>query len=114
MAFGRYKQPPITPYDLALSTASRFDQVDWVKYALVMAKEILISEFKAHCTAELKRVHRTGQPLIVTLRGKPIARVESIRPQGEPAVKLGSKRGKARIKRDLIKFDFAGEWEMNR
>jgi prevent-host-death family protein len=79
-----------------------------------MAKEMLISEFKAHCIAELKRVHRTGQPLIVTLRGKPIARVESVSAPGEKAIKLGSKRGKARIKRDLVKFDFSRDWEMNR
>jgi antitoxin (DNA-binding transcriptional repressor) of toxin-antitoxin stability system len=79
-----------------------------------MAKEMLISNFKAHCIAELKRVHETGQPLIVTLRGKPIARVEAVRAAGQPAVKLGSKRGRASIKRDLVKFDFSNEWEMNR
>jgi prevent-host-death family protein len=79
-----------------------------------MAKEMLISEFKAHCIAELKRVHRTGQPLIVTLRGKPIARVESIRAAGEAAIKLGSRRGNARIKRSLVRLDFTHEWEMNR
>jgi prevent-host-death family protein len=79
-----------------------------------MAKEILISEFKAHCIAELKRVHRTGQPLIVTLRGKPIARVESVRAKGEPAIKLGSRPGNAVIKRDLVKIDFTREWEMDR
>jgi hypothetical protein len=79
-----------------------------------MAKEMLISNFKAHCIAALKKVHETGQPLIVTLRGKPIARVEAVRVAGEPAVKLGSKRGRANIKRDLVKFDFSKEWEMNR
>jgi len=62
----------------------------------------------------LKRVHQTGQPLIVTLRGKPIARVEPFRSPDEPAVKLGSRRGQARIKRDLVKFEFSDEWEMNR
>jgi prevent-host-death family protein len=79
-----------------------------------MAKEMLISEFKARCIAELKRVHQTGQPLIVTLRGKPIARVEAVRSPAEPAVKLGSRRGHARIKGNLIKIDFSDEWEMNR
>jgi len=79
-----------------------------------MAKQMLISEFKAHCIAELKRVHRTGQPLTVTLRGKPIARVEAIRSPDEPAVKLGSRRGGAQIRRDLVRFDFSDEWEMNR
>ncbi len=79
-----------------------------------MAKEMLISEFKAHCIAELKRVHQTGQPLTVTLRGKPIVRVERVRPPGQPAVNLGSRRGRARLKRDLVRFDFSEEWEMNR
>lgn len=79
-----------------------------------MPKEMLISEFKAHCIAELKRVSQTGQPLIITLRGRPIARVEAVRSPDEPAVKLGSKRGHATVKRDLAKFDFSAEWEMNR
>ena len=75
---------------------------------------MLISDFKAHCIAELKKVSRTGQPLIVTLRGKPIARVEAVHSAGASAVKLGSKRGRATAKRDLVKFDFSKEWEMNR
>ena len=79
-----------------------------------MAKEMLISRFKARCIAELKRVHQTGQPLTVTLRGTPIARVEAVRRRGEPAVKLGSRRGHASVNRDLVKFDFSMEWDMNR
>ncbi|PYI82654.1 MAG: hypothetical protein DME26_16930 [Verrucomicrobia bacterium] len=79
-----------------------------------MAKEMLISQFKARCIAELKRVQQTGQPLVVTLRGKPIARVEAVRSKHEPAVKLGSRRGQAIIKRDLVKIDFSDEWEMHR
>jgi prevent-host-death family protein len=79
-----------------------------------MPNEMLISKFKAHCIEELKRVRDTGQPLVVTLRGHPIARVEAVRSTNEPAVKLGSRRGKAEIKRDLVNIDFADEWEMNR
>jgi len=79
-----------------------------------MPKEMLVSEFKARCIAELKRVRQTGQPLIVTLRGKPLARVEAIRSPDEPVIKLGARRGHARITRDLVKVDFSAEWEMNR
>lgn len=79
-----------------------------------MAKEMLISEFKARCIAELKRVNQTGQPLVITLRGKPIARVEAVGSSDEPAVKLGTRRGHASIKRDLVKCDFSDEWEINR
>ena len=79
-----------------------------------MAKEILISEFKARCIAELKRVNRTGQPLIVTLRGKPIARVEAAGDRSEPSVKLGARRGNLRMTVDLVKVDFSDDWEMNK
>ena len=79
-----------------------------------MVKEMLISEFKAKCISVLRRVHQTGRPLVVTIRGKPIARVEAVRAANEPYVKLGTRRGQARAKRDLVKFDFSGEWEMNR
>lgn len=78
-----------------------------------MPKEILISEFKAHCIAELKRVHNTGQPLIVTLRGQPIARVEPIRQTKEPMVQLGALSGQAKILEDLTAIDFSDDWEIN-
>lgn len=38
-------------------------------------KSIAITEFKAHCLALLEGIARTGEPLLVTKRGKPIARV---------------------------------------
>lgn len=78
-----------------------------------MPKKLLISEFKARCIAELKEVQRTGQPLIVTLRGKPIARIEAIRSKEHPDVLLGARRGNAQIKGDLVETHFSGEWEMN-
>jgi hypothetical protein len=36
-------------------------------------KELGISEFKAKCIHELKMVQETGEPLLVTLRKRPIA-----------------------------------------
>ena len=88
-----------------------------VKYSEAV-KEMLISEFKAHCwersIAEIKKVHRSGRALTITLRGKPIAQVVPLLPKGEPAVKLGSRPGDAVIKRDLTEVDFTDEWEINR
>ena len=75
---------------------------------------MLISQFKAHCIAEIKKVHRTGKALTITLRGKPIAQVVPLLAKDEPAVKLGSRPGDAVIKRDLAQVDFADEWEINR
>ncbi|MGI8604910.1 MAG: type II toxin-antitoxin system Phd/YefM family antitoxin [Verrucomicrobiales bacterium] len=77
-------------------------------------KEMLISKFKAQCIAEIKKVHRTGRPLTITLRGKPLAQVVPLFPKNEAAVKLGSRPGDAVINRDLAKVDFADEWEINR
>lgn len=38
-------------------------------------KSIAITEFKAQCLALLEDVSRTGEPLTITKRGKPLARV---------------------------------------
>jgi prevent-host-death family protein len=38
-------------------------------------KSIAVTEFKSHCLALLEDVARTGEPLVVTKRGKPLARV---------------------------------------
>lgn len=38
-------------------------------------KTIAAGQFKAECLALLDRVARTGQPIIVTKRGKPVARL---------------------------------------
>ena len=36
---------------------------------------VTISEFKATCLSLLKKVRRTGEPILVTLRGEPVAMV---------------------------------------
>jgi prevent-host-death family protein len=38
-------------------------------------KSITLTEFKAHCHALLEHVARTGEPVVITKRGKPLARV---------------------------------------
>jgi prevent-host-death family protein len=38
-------------------------------------RSVAVSEFKARCLALLEDVARTGEPLLVTRRGKPLARV---------------------------------------
>ncbi len=46
-------------------------------------KSVAISHFKAHCLSLLEDIARTGEPLLVTKRGKPLARVT---PSGETSV----------------------------
>ena len=39
---------------------------------------VMASEFKKHCLALLDRVARTGTPIVVTKRGRPVARLVPI------------------------------------
>ena len=50
-------------------------------------ERVLISEFKARCIQLIKRVQATRQPLIVTLRGHPMAKVIPFEQEGETGVK---------------------------
>jgi len=77
-------------------------------------ERVLISEFKARCIELIKRVQATRQPLIVTLRGRPVAKVVPFDERGETGVRLGSRIGNAIFKGDIVHFDFGDEWEMNR
>jgi prevent-host-death family protein len=61
-----------------------------------------ISTFKATCLAVLEEVRQTGEPVIVTKRGAPIAEIV---PAGRPATakrELGGLRGTCQILGDII------------
>jgi prevent-host-death family protein len=78
---------------------------------------MLVSDFKAKAIATLKRVKQTGEPVLVTLRGMPLAEVVPVQPKGG-GKGIGFGDGRGLIKRrpsdeDLVRGDFAAEWEMN-
>jgi prevent-host-death family protein len=61
-------------------------------YNLTMStqpKTISTSEFEGHCLALLDKVARTRQPLIVTKRGKPVAKIVPTEASRSPRL-LGS------------------------
>ena len=76
-------------------------------------RTMLVSEFKAKCIATLKEVQRTRQPLLITLRGEPLAAVQPVRvrPAGK---RLGALKGRMLIRRDLVRIDTTRDWEMLR
>ena len=76
-------------------------------------KTMLVSEFKAKCIAVLKEVQRTREPLVITLRGKPLVTVLPAEPRG-PGKRLGGLRGRMTIRRDLVKVDTTADWEILR
>jgi prevent-host-death family protein len=72
------------------------------------AQEISASEFKAKCLKLLDRVARTRQPLTVTKRGKPVARVVPL-----VATDPRSLRGSLKIHGDIV-APLDVEWEADR
>lgn len=76
-------------------------------------KTMLISEFKAKCIAALKEIRETRQPMMVTLRGKPLVIIEPAEVRGSQK-QLGGLKGRMSIRRDLVKIDSSKDWEMMR
>lgn len=73
-----------------------------------MAKEIAAGKFKAECLALLDQVAATGEELVVTKRGKPVARVV---PVEEPPSLRGSIRILVSEEELLEPLD---DWEVDR
>jgi hypothetical protein len=70
---------------------------------------MLISEFKAKCIGALKKVRHSGEPLLVTLRGEPLAEVRAARttPGG---VRLGVQKGVMIEDAAVAVPPFADDW----
>ena len=67
-----------------------------------MAKETIpISAFKARCLAVLRRVRQTGQPILVTKFGEPVAEIVPPTPAQPAAPWLGRLKGTAAITGDI-------------
>lgn len=75
---------------------------------------VTISQFKARCLAILARVKRTGQPVLVTRFGEPVAEVVPPSGRGRGKSRLGSMEGTGRIVGDIVSpISDASEWEVN-
>jgi len=71
-----------------------------------------ISKFKATCLALLERVRQTGEPILITRRGEPVAEVIPPPPDATDAGWLGAMEGHGRIVGDIVApATDATEWE---
>lgn len=72
---------------------------------------MVVSEFKAKCIAILREAQRTGEAILITRRGQPIARVEPVQqtPSERP---LGVFRGRMKIRGDIVHADSSADWEV--
>lgn len=73
-------------------------------------KTVILSTFKAHCIALLREAQRTSEPILVTRRGRPLARIEPVR-ELTPNRRFGKQRGRMQIKGDIVHADFSADWE---
>ena len=78
-------------------------------------KTISISEFKATCLALLENVRLTGEPLLITKRGKPIAQVVPPPRSSKAPSGFGSMKGRMRILGDIVgPISSEEEWNAGR
>lgn len=72
-------------------------------------------KFKATCLAVLDRVKRTGEPVLITKRGKPVAQLVPP-PPPEPPKKdtYGCMAGTAEILGDIVEPLGEDDWEVFR
>jgi prevent-host-death family protein len=70
-----------------------------------------ISTFKARCLELLRRVKETGQPILVTRRGEPIAQIDPPAPAPRPGSWLGAAKGSGEILGDVVSPLGPGAWE---
>jgi prevent-host-death family protein len=76
-------------------------------------QEIAISKFKATCLAVLEKVRKTGEPVLVTRFGHPIARIEP--PAPVKRIELGTGAGTATIRGDIVgPIGDISDWEAAR
>ncbi len=76
---------------------------------------IAISQFKATCLNLLERVRNTGEPILVTKRGTPIAQVlPPPRPDAAKKSAFGCMRGTTRQLGDIVAPFAEEDWEVLR
>ena len=73
---------------------------------------IAISKFKATCLKLLERVKNTGEPLLITKKGSPIALVTPPPRLPKKRSAFGSMKGSIRIKGDIVSPLPEEDWEV--
>lgn len=75
---------------------------------------ISISKFKATCLEVLRKVRLTGQPVLVTKHGEPVAEIIPPSPHPERKSWLGFMQGTATIHGDIVSPVAEDDWEILR
>ncbi len=74
--------------------------------------EMSVSSFKAKCLQVLERTRKHGTEVVITRRGKPIARLVPVEAAAQPDSILGLLRGTGRTMGDIV-TSTEEEWGAN-
>ena len=69
------------------------------------------AEFKAKCLRLIDEVAEERKPVVITKRGKPLAKLVPVEPQS-PGARYGDWKGKVEVVGDIVHFDTSDEWEV--
>jgi prevent-host-death family protein len=77
-------------------------------------ESIPVSKFKATCLAVIERVQRTGEPVLITNSGAPVAQLVPPPPPSRPRSAFGALRGTVEYLGDIVEPLGEAEWEAAR
>ena len=72
--------------------------------------EINVTEFKAKCLGLLDKVGLTREPIVITKRGKPVAKVVPVEQESQPKNHFGYMSGTITIQGDIVS-PMMEDWE---
>lgn len=73
-----------------------------------------VSKFKATCLAVIERVRRTGEPVLITKRGVPVAQLVPPPPPPKPRSAFGVLHGTVEYLGDIVEPLGEEDWEAAR
>ncbi|MGH7821968.1 MAG: type II toxin-antitoxin system Phd/YefM family antitoxin [Candidatus Binatia bacterium] len=76
-----------------------------------MAKTMRASEFKAKCLSAMDEVASTGEPIVITKRGKPVAKLAPI--GAKPKTLRGFLKGRVKSVGDIMR-PIGVKWDAER
>lgn len=82
--------------------------------SILPMETVSISKFKATCLELLKKVQLTGEPILVTKRGEPIAEIRPAPQPARPESWIGSMTGTVEILGDIVSPVAEDDWEVLR
>jgi antitoxin (DNA-binding transcriptional repressor) of toxin-antitoxin stability system len=73
-------------------------------------RTIQASEFKTHCLALMDEVAATGETVLITKHGKPVAELKAHKPPRAKSL-IGLHKGQIKILGDIISPAYDGPWD---